>query len=313
MRELVLDGADAIADSFLTPGVAVDIIVWTDAVQYEVRRAAAEKPRSLTCAGDEYIAQLHEAFHVGAGGLRITGTVAPASIALVLEEAHADMHLRFDALTLTAAIAPAAHVHSVAKRWHSAYMATAASLAAAQARIAALEALVAEKDVVLDAAIQAKVDGESRLVQQCLLLVNAKKDMIVQLQDRLALAPEPSPSPKRRRKTPMPRRSTKPKRAVVESSTSDNENSEASAGSPDDSSDHDAPTSVADMGSQAYATALPHSASQFYSADQLLKEEEDEGIAAAPKGTTPLATAQSTSPASVLHHSEDDADFLDML
>ncbi|KDO22210.1 hypothetical protein SPRG_12294 [Saprolegnia parasitica CBS 223.65] len=307
MRELVLGGADAIADSFLTPGVAVDIVVWTDAVQYEVRRAAAEKPRSLTCTGDEYIAQLHEAFHAGAGGLRITGTIAPASIALVLDEAHADMHLRFDALTLTAVAVPAAHVHGVAQRWHSAFMTTASSLAAAQARIAALEALVAEKDVVLDAAIQAKVDGEARLVQQCLLLVNAKKDMIRQLQDQLAQVPEPSPSPKRRRKTPAPKRATKPKRAVVESSASDDDDgdSEASVDLPlhsDDGSDHDAPASAADMGSQAYTTALPQSTSQFYSADQLLKEEEEEG-----------ADIKAAAPTSLLGHSDDDADFLDML
>ncbi|OQR99485.1 hypothetical protein ACHHYP_06008 [Achlya hypogyna] len=295
MRELLLGGVTCVADSFLTPGVSIEIVIWTDAQQYELLRTAAEKPRALTCSGDDYLAQLHAAFHCGNNGLHITGVARSSAVEVVVEEIHTEMHLQFDAMVLVPTVAPARHVLGVAQRWHCDYSLMVQSLETSKARIAELEALVAEKDLALEAAVQAKVATENHIVQKCLLLLNAKKEKIVALQEQLNARPDTPPA-KRSRKTPV-KRSTQPKKALLPPSSSESADEVPSEGSESDAS---VTASAADLTSQAYAKAVPHSTSQFYSADQILEE-------VAAQNRSPPKKPEYSPPADV----EDD--FLDML
>ncbi|OQR85889.1 hypothetical protein THRCLA_10617 [Thraustotheca clavata] len=271
MKELVINSVPCIADSFLTSEIW--IVIWTESEQYEVYRSAKDKPRALTCSGEEYLTQLHHAFHNRVSDFRITGHINGSTMEIILEEANVDIPIRFDSMTLHA-VTVSNHILTVAQQWRMDYDKMSQSLTAAQDRVAKLEALVQEKDVMLDAAFSNKTQGEAQVIEKCVRLLNTKKEEITHLRqeiEQLQVANEEISRPAKRARTSQGnRRKPKVKKAVIETSSSEAASSEESA----EDNNH----SIADLASQAYSNAVPTSLRQFYSAERLLKEEEAEEV-----------------------------------
>ncbi|KAF0717033.1 Aste57867_2533 [Aphanomyces stellatus] len=178
---------DVVTDSFWEDdGATLWMLVWrSDGVMFETTRRSQDKPRSLTCSGDAFLQALHGTFHdeaitTAAAGLLPAFREGPDDVLLVdVTEERDGVHLRYDSWTMTRS--PASSQDRARCLWCREYAAQEDERRKATCRVAELEDLVRQKDALLDDAIAAKAETETRLVQQCMQLLNAKKSEIQRL------------------------------------------------------------------------------------------------------------------------------------
>ncbi|RHY36523.1 hypothetical protein DYB28_000488 [Aphanomyces astaci] len=141
-------GVAYVGDSFFG-SEGLHIILWRyeDGALYEVIRRESDKPRSLTCSGEEYLQSLHSTFH------HACSTASPTTdLSVSVQEDVAKNEIVEDkALAL-------------------------------RRRVEELEELVRSSDALVTKAIAAKNEVESTLIHKCVALLNEKKAKIKSLQ-----------------------------------------------------------------------------------------------------------------------------------
>ncbi|CAK4639627.1 hypothetical protein LEN26_014760 [Aphanomyces euteiches] len=237
-----------IGDSFAAEDKTLWLILWhQDGSMYETTRNASDKPRALTCSGDEYLAVIHDTFHLGHSLVTLSNPVVENDQLVVeLREERDGMNLRYDSWTMR--LASPKDQRTVREKWCGAFADEAQQRRDLVRRVADLETLIKQKESLLHDAIQAKVDTEKQLVLQCVELINTKKQHIERLQNSL----------------PKANKRKQPERGEEE----DEEEDEGSAAEEEDDDE------VVEAASQAYSH-VP-SQSTHISAKRLLKQEEDD-------------------------------------
>lgn len=174
-----------------TPSASPLLVDVVDAQRvWQARVAAADKPMALDCSPEEYLSTLARALSgvdgVATARFQFRWSRKVRTLTL-MEQTASGLAMKYAALTFAdhddAKYLPEL-LHSIVDE----HAGLTRELASREERVRELEALVRDKDVLLEQALDAKQRVEDALVEGFCAVLNAKKDEIQRLQTEVAIA-----------------------------------------------------------------------------------------------------------------------------
>ncbi|KAF0754346.1 hypothetical protein AaE_005369 [Aphanomyces astaci] len=170
-------GVAYVGDSFFG-SEGLHIILWRyeDGALYEVIRRESDKPRSLTCSGEDTASPTTDL------SVSVQEDVAKNEIVVSIREGRDGMNLRFDSWSMPRCTNSTSTEAAMRRRWCAEFAVEEDKALALRRRVEELEELVRSSDALVTKAIAAKNEVESTLIHKCVALLNEKKAKIKSLQ-----------------------------------------------------------------------------------------------------------------------------------